>query len=92
MCKTQATGGWPAPPGHSRVLFDIVELRCGMRISCVGGGSRRGLLSSVCVSVCEQGTPPFPHICQKKFAFFLESATALWQTALRFDAPAPTRR
>ena len=30
-CKTQATGGWPAPPGHSRVLFGTVELRFGTR-------------------------------------------------------------
>ena len=25
-CKTQATGGWQAPSGHSRVLFDTVKL------------------------------------------------------------------
>ncbi len=30
-CKTQATGGCPAPSGHSRVLFDTVELRFGTR-------------------------------------------------------------
>ena len=30
-CKTQATGGWAAPPCHFRVLFDTVELRFGTR-------------------------------------------------------------
>ncbi len=41
----------------------------GMRISCVGGGSRREFLSSACVCACEQGTPPFPHIWRKSSRF-----------------------
>ncbi len=30
-CKTRAAGDQPAPPGHSGVLFDTVELRFGTR-------------------------------------------------------------